>query len=79
MNKKVQNFKNENKNYQFNFNFIDSENLANGTFGDVEGMTFFGLYESDRDNLPSTGIYNTKYNLGDSPTNNEIFEFHKLI
>lgn len=57
------------------FNIIDSENLANGTFGDVEGMTFFGLYESDRDNLPSTGIYNTKYNLGDSPTNNEIFEF----
>ncbi len=29
MNKKVQNFKNENKNYQFNFNFIDSENLDN--------------------------------------------------
>ena len=57
------------------FNIINSENLATGTFGEVNGMMFFGLYELDRDNLPSTGIYNHKYETGATATKNELFQF----
>lgn len=57
------------------FNIIDSENLTNGTFGKVNGMMFFGLYEHDRDLLPDTGIYKESYKMNDTATTDDIFKF----
>lgn len=57
------------------FNIIDSENLATGTFGEVNGMIFLGLFELDRELKPSTGIYSSKYTTGSSVTIDEVFQF----
>lgn len=56
-------------------NIINSENLLNGTFGNVNGMIFFGLYEQDRSNNPDTGIYNESYKTGSVVSNDEIYKF----
>lgn len=58
------------------FNIIDSENLSTGTFGSVNGMSFLGLFENDREKIPSTGIYNSNYNTGDAVSTEEIFQFY---
>ena len=46
-----------------NLNIATNESVT--SYGEVFGMTFFGMYTYDRDNLPNTGIYNPQYNHGD--------------
>lgn len=57
------------------FNILDSENLSTGTFGNVNGMMFFGLYELDREGLPDTGFYHESVVDGETVTDDEAYQF----
>lgn len=54
--------------YRLNFNILDSEVLENANYGNVSGMTFFGLFEQNRDGTYDRGIYNNSLGTGDTGT-----------
>ena len=47
-----------------NLNIATNEAVT--SYGTTSGMTFLGMYTHNRDGLPNTGIYDSKYNYGDS-------------
>lgn len=47
-----------------NLNIATNENVT--SYGEVFGMTFFGMYTYNRDNNINMGIYDPAYNYGDS-------------
>jgi len=66
----------ENKIYMLegkNLNIATNENAT--AYGKVNGMTFFGMYIKDRNDLASPGLYNTNYNDGDIVDNNDVYQF----
>ncbi len=66
----------DNRVYMFegrNLNISDDESL--GTFGDVNGMSFFGMYKIDRNGNVATGLYSNQYNNGDNVTGSELYYF----
>ena len=56
-----------------NLNISDDESLA--TYGDVEGMTFFGMFKIDRNGNIATGRYSNSYNYGDTISGSEQYYF----
>ena len=66
----------DNRVYMFegkNLNISDDESLA--TFGNVNGMSFFGMFKFDRNGNVATGLYSQDYDYGDSATGSELFYF----
>lgn len=47
-----------------NINIATNENVT--SFGEVNGMTFFGMFTYDRDGLPNKGIYDPSFDYGDA-------------
>ena len=47
-----------------NLNIATNEAVT--SYGTTSGMTFLGMFTHTREGLPNTGIYNTKYNYGDT-------------
>lgn len=47
-----------------NLNIATDENVT--SYGEVYGMTFFGMFTFDRDNNVNTGIYEDSFNYGDA-------------
>lgn len=56
-----------------NLNISDDESLA--TYGEVSGMTFFGMFTKDRNGKITTALYSDKYNYGDTISGSEIYHF----
>lgn len=56
-----------------NLNISDDESLA--TFGDVNGMTFFGMFKFDRNDNITAGLYSSNYNAGDNVSGSELYYF----
>ena len=56
-----------------NLNISDDESLA--TYGDVEGMTFFGMFKIDRNGNIATGRYSSSYNYGSTISGSEQYYF----
>ena len=54
-------------------NIADDESLA--TYGDVTGMTFFGMFKLDRNGNIATGRYSNNYNYGDEISGSEQYYF----
>lgn len=44
-------------------------------YGEVDGMTFFGLYKRDRNGNIIRAMYDYNYETGDTPTENEMYYF----
>ena len=66
----------DNRIYMFegrNLNISDDESL--GTFGIVDGMSFFGMYKIDRNGNIATGLYSNNYNNGDTVSGSELYYF----
>ena len=63
--------KNVTKNVDNRLYMLEGKNLNIATnekvtaYGEVSGMTFFGMYTHDRDGVVSTALYNPNYNYGD--------------
>ena len=58
-----------------NKNLNIATNEAVTSYGTVSGMTFFGMYQLDRNNKVSTAFYNNKYNSGDTVASGEFYSF----
>ncbi len=58
-----------------NKNLNIATNEAVTSYGSVSGMTFFGMYQLDRNNKVSTAFYNNKYNSGDTVASGEFYAF----
>ena len=56
-----------------NLNISDDESLA--TYGDVVGMTFFGMFKIDRNGNIATGRYSSSYEYGDTISGSEQYYF----
>src|SRR5574344_153638 len=56
-----------------NLNIATSENTS--SFGEVNGMTFFGMYKHDRNDNAITALYDKKYNNGDTPASGDLYYF----
>ena len=54
-----------------NLNIATNEQVT--AYGEVSGMTFFGLFTNTKNPSTSTGIYNREYNNGDEITNAGTF------
>ena len=66
----------DNRIYMFegkNLNISDDESL--GTFGIVEGMTFFGMFKIDRNGNVATGLYSNNYHEGEEVSGSELYYF----
>ena len=66
----------DNRLYMFegkNLNISDDESL--GTFGIVEGMTFFGMFKIDRNGNVATGLYSNVYHEGETVSGSELYYF----
>ena len=66
----------DNRLYMFegkNLNISDDESL--GTFGIVEGMTFFGMFKIDRNGNVATGLYSNNYHEGETVSGSELYYF----
>ena len=55
-------------------NIATNENIS--AFGEVDGMSFFGLYEYDRDGKIETAMYDASYDYGSSISSNELYYFN---
>lgn len=69
---------NNGKNYIYmlegkNMNISDDESLA--TYGDVNGMTFFGMFTKDRTGKIATAMYSPEYDYGDKVSSSELYYF----
>ena len=56
-----------------NLNIATNESVT--SYGDVIGMTFFGMYNHDRDGRVETALYNTDYASGDTVNSSELYYF----
>ena len=56
-----------------NLNISDDESL--GTFGNVNGMAFFGMFTLDRNGIVATAMYSPQYEAGDSVPTSELYYF----
>ena len=56
-----------------NINIAENESVT--AYGKVSGMTFFGLYNHDRNGNIETAMYNSKYKNGDSITSSNLYYF----
>ena len=46
------------------------------SYGEVDGMTFFGMFKRDRNGNIVKAMYNTDYATGDSPAEGEMYYFN---
>ncbi len=60
-----------------NLNIATNENVT--AFGEVVGMTFFGLFTNTTNPSTSTGLYNSDYNNGDEITNAGTFSSNSYV
>ena len=58
-----------------NINIATNENIT--AYGEVSGMTFFGMYSHDRDGKVFTALYNTNYDNDSTVPSSEIVYFTK--
>ena len=58
-----------------NINIATNENIT--AYGEVSGMTFFGMYSHDRDGNVFKALYNTSYNKDSTVPSSEIVYFTK--
>ena len=58
-----------------NINIATNENIT--AYGEVSGMTFFGMYSHDRDGNVFTALYNTDYDSDSTVPSSEIVYFTK--
>lgn len=56
-----------------NLNIATNEAVT--TYGEVSGMTFFGMYQLDRNDRVMTAFYDNKYNNGDTVSSGEFYAF----
>lgn len=56
-----------------NLNVATNENIT--SYGDVSGMTFFGMYREGGSGQPVTGLYNNSYNYGDTASSGDAYYF----
>lgn len=56
-----------------NLNISDDESLA--TYGEVNGMTFFGMFTKDRNGRVATALYSPNYDYGDAVSGSELYYF----
>ena len=56
-----------------NLNVATNENIT--SYGDVSGMTFFGMYREGGSGQPVTALYNTSYNYGDNAAGGDAYYF----
>ena len=56
-----------------NLNIFDDESLA--TYGEVNGMTFFGMFTKDRNGKVATALYSPNYDYGDTVSGSELYYF----
>ena len=56
-----------------NINIAENESVS--AYGKVSGMTFFGLYNHDRNGNIETAMYDSQYNSLDSVSSNDIYYF----
>ena len=56
-----------------NLNISDDESLA--TYGEVNGMTFFGMFTKDRNGKVATALYSANYDYGDTVSGSELYYF----
>ena len=56
-----------------NLNISDSETLS--SYGEVDGMTFFGMFTRDRTGKISTALYSSKYESLDKVSSSELYYF----
>ena len=56
-----------------NLNIATNEAVTN--YGEVNGMTFFGMYQLDRNGEVLTAFYNNKYDFGDTVASGEFYAF----
>ncbi len=60
-----------------NLNIATNEQVT--TYGEVNGMTFFGLFTNAMNPSTSTGLYNPQYNNGDEITNAGTFSTNSYV
>lgn len=60
-----------------NLNIATNEQVT--AFGEVSGMTFFGLFTNEMNPATSTGLYNREYNNGDVITNAGTFSSNSYV
>ncbi len=60
-----------------NLNIATNEQVT--AYGEVNGMTFFGLYTNSTSPSTSTGLYNVEYNNGDQITNAGTFSTNSYV
>ncbi len=60
-----------------NLNIATNENVT--SYGEVNGMTFLGLYTSIVNPASSTAYYNSRYNNGDEITNAGTFSLNSYV
>lgn len=60
-----------------NLNIATNEQVT--AYGEVSGMTFFGLYTNSMSPSTSTGLYNREYNNGDQITNAGTFSTNSYV
>lgn len=60
-----------------NLNIATNEQVT--AYGEVNGMTFFGLYTNSMNPATSTGLYNREYNNGDAITNAGTFSSNSYV
>ena len=56
-----------------NLNISDDESL--GSYGDVNGMAFFGMFTLDRNGNVATAMYSPQYDSGDEVPSSELYYF----
>ena len=56
-----------------NLNIATNETAT--AYGKVSGMTFFGMYQLDRNGKVVTSLYDKKYNAGDTATSGALYAF----
>ena len=56
-----------------NLNIATNEAMT--TYGEVKGMTFFGMYQLDRNDEVITAYFDNKYNQGDTVASGEFYAF----
>ena len=56
-----------------NMNIATNEAVT--SYGEVSGMTFFGMYQLDRNDRVLTAFYHQKYDVGDTVASGEFYAF----
>lgn len=56
-------------------NILTTEAISSNGYGEVEGMTFLGMYAYDRNGEPATAMYKSGYTTGSSVPSTELYYF----